>query len=368
MSRRIARMSAPLFALALALATGPAADAQLFRGRAPGRGLFGRCAAPAAYVYNPCAPQPMYYAGYGYAPCACAACMPVAFCPPIPPGGGAAPNPGPGPAAQEAARVHCIFILASADPRLGPQVEAGGKQIVALFDAPRLSQKVATRVTLRGREATAEGIRKACNDLKTTADDSIFVFYGGHGATESEVGHVLLPQALPQPGGEPSSVGAKLPRSELSDLVGKKPHKFICMVTDACSSKIEISRPVGAPTATAPATEEKAIVTVMLNNKGFLDINASTYDKEENKGELAVYTPAGGVMTLAFLDLAGGPKSAVDADRNGVVLWKKELLPKLKERTEERYQVVKAEVDKGTIDLAEIANQPHQRVQEYDHD
>ena len=91
-------------------------------------------------------------------------------------------------------------------------------------------------VELYDANATASGIRRLFGDLrsKTGMDDSVFVFYAGHGHTDS------LTQTgswIPVDGGKDQLAQANwLPNIQIRNMLSALPAKHVFLVSDACFS------------------------------------------------------------------------------------------------------------------------------------
>ena len=257
--------------------------------------------------------------------------------------------------------VHCLFIVGTADTLIASQVTQGAESMMKLFETPGLKEKVSEKPVLTGQDATPDEILKACKAIPSTKDDTIFVYYHGHGGTQDGQ-HTLLPMFSRNDDGSPkqeSLVGVS--RSAIMDILTEKEFRFICFVTDACSDKVELQqREYGA----APSTQ-LPIVSLMLDNTGILDINSSTYDEVKGIEQRAWVTSTGGIFTEAFVQL--GQAGAKDDDNNGKISWKKEFLPALVSSTDKRFQTMKENPAALASDPT-ILNQDHQTPQVFPHD
>lgn len=254
--------------------------------------------------------------------------------------------------------VHCLVILATKDKELSGEVSAGGAKVIDMFqNTPALKDQVSAgsfRV-MRGDEATTANIVKALEDITSRPNDSIFVFYAGRGATDPTSGHVLLPEGFQDSSGHVVQ-GSALARSRIGTILAPKPHRFICIVTDACSAPLQVGSVVGDLPALA---EDSSIVPIMLENKGILDVNAST------PPENAFGTRDGGLCTQHFVALGHLRRSEIDDDHDGKTSWKKEFFPKLQARVDESFQKLKSD---PALARTGLASQEHQTVTRYDYD
>lgn len=315
----------------------------------------GRCGG--GYGWSNCY-GPGYYSSGCYSPCNYGSCC-CSPCGGIVQSGAAVQPVQP---VTEARRVHCLFVYGTQDPVTAAKIKTGGAQVEQLFRTPVLAERVATRRNLEGAEATPANILRVCEDLPADKDDSIFVFYCGHGGTIKEQGHCLLPLASRD--AEKFLPGEALPRRAIAEALKRKSPRFICFVTDACSSVMDVSLDVfAAPSPPTVPGERPAIVRLMLENKGVLDINACSYDEQSDRGEVAFLLKDGGLFTKEFVRLAR--TFGMDRDADGALSWKKEFLPELSKATDAAFQRLRVNPN---VDLAVLGTQEHQTPQRYSHD
>jgi hypothetical protein len=260
--------------------------------------------------------------------------------------------------------VHCLFIAGTADVGVAGPVTNGTNAMVRLFtETPGLKEKIRSRKTLSGADATPENILQSCDEIKSTKEDTIFVFYHGHGGTKDGQ-HVLLP--LLKRGADdklPDGLDRALPRAKILEALTKKEFRFICLVSDACSNKMQSSKSFAA--GAAPSNVVPSVVSLMLDNKGILDVNSSTYDAAKDINEKAWVDNGGGLFTLAFVELGKG--QVPDPDGNNQVSWKKEFLPALATKTDNAFQNFR-KTPRALASDPEILSQDHQTVQLFPHD
>jgi uncharacterized protein (TIGR03000 family) len=220
------------------------------------------------------------------------------------------------------------------------------------------------RKRLEGTEATAENILRQCQNLELRNNDSVFVFYCGHGGTVKDRGHCLLPQASRDEEGK-LIPGQPLPRNDVVNALMQKNPRFICFVTDACAGEVKAEFPT--PTAyqsEAGKISRPVIVEVMLTNTGVFDVNSATPPKgPEETGQQAIILPTGGLFTKVFTRLAADNHGDLDGD--GKVKWKAEFYPLLQKETSRAFKKLKSNPN---VDLGIFQGQDDQVPERFDHE
>jgi uncharacterized protein (TIGR03000 family) len=260
-------------------------------------------------------------------------------------------------------RIFCVFVAGTLDKVNAPNIKAGVESVKKLFDDPDLKPKVGPRVTnLEGVAATPEAIKKACEGLDLKKNDSVFFFYCGHGGTLEGKGQCLFPLSDPAQEAAEKKVGPILPREEVVGILMKKSPRFICFVTDACSTLLPKGVLPSVEYKAAGKTDKPALTKVMLASTGVFDVNSSSYDKEEKKGQVAFIVKGGGLFTQEFVRLS---KANDLGDKDGKVKWKADFYPKLKDATNEAFKKLRAD---DTVDKALFGSQKSQIPERFPRD
>ncbi len=162
-------------------------------------------------------------------------------------------------------------------------------------------------------------------------DETIFLYYSGHGATDRSKGHWL------------QTTGGAITRDDLRNALKAKGARSVILLTDCCSSvaDLPVEFAFAAPLTTLRPTEMTKIMTdLFLRSSGIVDITAATYDKTTGIGEYAWYTAgAGGIFTEAIWNVTalGNGYDSLDLNRDSFVSWK-ELHAKLDSSMNESYK------------------------------
>jgi uncharacterized protein (TIGR03000 family) len=262
---------------------------------------------------------------------------------------------------KECDKIYCLFIYGTVDDGVAEAVVAGGKKVEALFDDPALAGKVGDRkVRLQGADATRAQVLAAIDKMPLGKNDSVFIFYCGHGATIKEQGQCLLPQA--RKGGQDFKPGEELPRKDITDALSKSSPRFVCFVTDSCATLLEkASMPSGG--AYGGPEGPPAIVSIMLTGTGIFDVNSSSYNPETLKGgEQAFLLKDGGIFTKVFIRLAS--TRGLGTGPEGKVSWRKDLFPVLKKETQAAFEAM---IKDPNTDLGPIGVQKTQTPEMFPH-
>ena len=134
-------------------------------------------------------------------------------------------------------------------------------------------------------------ILEAIDNCPNGPNDTIIVFYTGHGAHD-ENGHFLM-----MPDGE-----NRLYRKTILERIGKKGPRLAVLITDSCNLQV----PAGmgpAPSARLMPAERMSPLfeTLFIRSKGVVDINSSS------EGEVSVGAIGGGLLTLSLAYMGNQP-------------------------------------------------------------
>ncbi len=210
----------------------------------------------------------------------------------------------------QAQRVHLLAVGDTADRTIGKSVEHDLDNIVvAFFILLREGQLDFQR--LEGGEVSAEKILTAIEKISVKPDETIVLYWAGHGAFDSQGQYLQMPR------------GGNLYRSTLLGAMKRKHARLMVLLTDCCNEYWDSTagKPPVAPSSpdphrkTSPLSEE-----LLLKQQGTVDINAAA------QGEIALGTKEGGLFSLALAYMMPGRKLA-DNEAPGLenafgVLWR----------------------------------------------
>jgi hypothetical protein len=246
---------------------------------------------------------------------------------------GPAPVANVAPGAEEASRVVILEAIdTDADPKgtLGLYRDAENlrqimQQAFAGVPAGRLD-----RIRLTGPYCTPERLTELVQTLQIGANDSLVVYYSGHGGWHPEHGQYLAM----------TNGGRVLFRSDLVAAMERRACRLRVLLSDCCSSlpndeeaARRIARMGGkggaVPKTTGPVTAGPAVTAtqkmkpewrtvrdLFLKSRGTVDITAAQRGQVAWGGYMA-----GGAFTLTMVDLLCVPAEQLDANGNGSVEW-----------------------------------------------
>jgi hypothetical protein len=259
-------------------------------------------------------------------------------------GGACAPAADPPPG-----KLYALLAIDTAS-NLRDSVEVDGGQMDRLLKANVPAARLDLQ-TLTGTKLTAAAVAAHFKGLKVRPEDTVLLFYAGHGATDPDKGHAFVPQM------------GKVPpvfRSDVRDAMKKTGAGLVVLLSDCCSTK---SRLAGKPGygATRPVTPaagtaiHPTLGDLFFGHRGVVDVTAAT-DGEASWGD----PQGGGLFTRTLARQLVRPPSALDADGDKFVSWK-EFFPAVQKGTEGEYKAWSAKMRARGEDV----DQPTQRPREF---
>ena len=161
-------------------------------------------------------------------------------------------------------------------------------------------------------------------NLQPAAEDTVLIYYNGHGVIGAFDTHYLL--------FDPGVSGDSLDRGTLSQTLRGQSAQLRLLITDTCSNVSEdLSDDIYARYATIrPKKSRPYMQDLFLEHEGFLDITAAS------PGQFAIgNNDLGGHFTSALL--SQGFTAVADTDRDGFLSWR-EAFDKSVARTKALYQ------------------------------
>jgi len=194
--------------------------------------------------------------------------------------------------------VYALLIVADADPSIGRAVEVDRKRIEEMLKVVegicdvQISQLLSSR-----NELKSEPILQWIKDVSPDANDTIFVYYSGHGGMNKNKETFFYLQ------------DGYFWRSKLvSSMESIKKCRLKMLITDCCSDGPETEVTVGKP-----PISKKALQDLFLLHEGFLHITAAS------EGEYSWCSPRyGGWFTRAMVDAFD---DSTDLNMDGFVGW-----------------------------------------------
>jgi hypothetical protein len=206
---------------------------------------------------------------------------------------------------RDAKRV-CVLLVCDtdADEKIGPSVRIDLQNMrTALKDAFKGREHLLKLDELSGPKATPDEIRMYYRALITNEGDSVAFYYSGHGAVIDGEHLLTMKQG-------------SLKRKDLQEMLRSKPHQFILILTDCCSSHVvtQKSEENRLMETTRSPINAKTVNSLFLKHKGIVDISAANHAKTaaNPNGQFAYCdNEVGGHFTYCFVSLLHEPSQSV---------------------------------------------------------
>jgi hypothetical protein len=237
--------------------------------------------------------------------------------------GVAGPALGAEPAAPKLHAIVAVDTLARNAEKLGITLDGARMQVLLqkVFDDTVRDQRVSITL-LAGVELTPEAFLKTIYDLPSKPNDTILVYYSGHGGTEGAAPKDLFTR-LPDGTIEFLDVrkeekkhflamsSGSVTRANVIQVLHQKSCRLAILLTDCCANytrteagsigkgpdtKTILHKNVGGLSSTDPSPNQRGLQTLFFQNCGFVDANAS------HIGEIAIgNTRFGGFFTYGLV-------------------------------------------------------------------
>lgn len=232
----------------------------------------------------------------------------------------------------DAQKVHALLIILGNDKDIRASVEKNESSMQTLFR--QVSQNCEVRMTimkstdettgtinektLANGNVTAQsspqqlGIIKAnqvvqwIRDLKTEGEDTILIYYSGHGSIDAVGTHIL--------NFDPEVTNDFVARDGLRRRLEQKKVRLKMLITDTCSNRVQTPPPIARVYAKVQSRERRSTKNLFLEHSGFLDITAAS-DGQYAWGNDEI----GGYFTASLI---GSFTAEADANQDRFLSWK----------------------------------------------
>ncbi len=194
---------------------------------------------------------------------------------------GPGPDAGPGPFQPPASgmrRLHVLLIALTGDPDLRDAQNLNLQGMDHLIHSQVPARKLASCRTLRDQDVTAERILDAVDGVQLGRGDTLFVYYGGHGAFDPQ-----RAEGDPAGGHHFQIPGGDLMRKTLMKHMLDKGARLTVLISDTCNVKSQANvllpiRPEAPlpPPGPPPQIKPTALEILLLQHRGVVDICASS--------------------------------------------------------------------------------------------
>ncbi len=187
------------------------------------------------------------------------------------PVGGSGTGPEIPPAAQ---RVHVLLIALTGDKKIGTAQVVNLEGMNALVHEQIPAEKLASFRTLRDEEVTADKILDAVKNVQIGRGDTLFVYYGGHGAFDPQ--HA---EGDPSGGHHFQIPSGALLRKTLMKQMLDKGARLTVLISDTCNVECRArlrAQDLATPLAPRAPQGPKPLEILLLQYRGVVDISASS--------------------------------------------------------------------------------------------
>lgn len=217
------------------------------------------------------------------------------------------------------AKVYVVHIVDTDDPSIGGFAASNIQPMISLFQTAigekrrasysllcgkkvnehwQVHKKFFKNMNLRLRDCSAISIVNELSQLPIRQQDSLFVYYQGHGAYDPRFGEKDLAS------GHYLNLGGKdLLRSQLVKAMASKNAAMTVLITDCCNTTVPHKPSFFVKEMKTPITGWSGLESLLFCHTGFVDITAAS------RGKSAWYVSGiGGIFTHSFIRAAGTHK------------------------------------------------------------
>ncbi|MGL4553023.1 MAG: caspase family protein [Gemmataceae bacterium] len=221
---------------------------------------------------------------------------------------------------EELRKVHILMAFDTADADLGPSLVSDQKRMTKLWQSTIPSDRCSVTVLSAKKDVTGEKIFDYYKKLrgKVSPKDGLVFYFGGHGAINDKLGHVLKLNS-----------GKDVVRSHIRAAMEECKPGLAVLLTDCCSTKekwdgnrltVAWPRPVLADIS--PVVKQ-----LLFQSRGVVDVTAATEEAAWSDDE------NGGLFTRSFARMVTKDTKELDANKDGFVTWQ-EFFPQLQKETQ----------------------------------
>lgn len=229
----------------------------------------------------------------------------------------AAGGQGASAAPPELKKLHILAVLDTQASELLPSLKLDETRLIGLWRQTIPADRY-TLTMLKGKQATRGGLLDQIRALAVQPDEGLVVYYGGHGATDTNTKQHYFDFSDRKP----------LFRREVLRAMEAKGPALAVLLSDCCSTPkklkdLAVTRAVPAPSA---QTLHPTVRSLFFQSRGTVDVTAAT-DNASWGDSLN-----GGLFTRALEKLLLTPVAKLDGNHDGLVSWT-EFFPHLQRET-----------------------------------
>ena len=189
------------------------------------------------------------------------------------------PNPNPNPSLERRRVAWVLLIGLTDDKRIGESIKTSLRYLEETFELNVSKDRLKFLKPIMGPDCNRENILRRVRAINPTNDDTIFVYYLGHGGYNPTI-NVPFDDPLAahffadMPGGD-------MMRRELTDAIQMKPGRLKILVTDTGNSPGQpyFDKKPGKFTALHFSTGLTPLEQLLFMNRGWVDVSASSRDQ-----------------------------------------------------------------------------------------
>ena len=202
----------------------------------------------------------------------------------------------------DAQKVHALLVIMDDDLDIRQIVDANRlrvKKMLQLLDVtPEIWQADEQQIQ-------PHHISEWVRNRQVNVEDTIFVYYSGHGHIDRKERHYLDLDM--------QNATSSLLRSDLVEEVLEKRCRLKMLITDTCSNRVQTSPPIAQSAGAVVSRKRRYTQDLFLKHKGFLDITAAS------PGQYAWgNNEIGGYFTAALIESF---TTSSDTDEDGFLSW-----------------------------------------------
>ena len=167
----------------------------------------------------------------------------------------------------------CVLLIGlTNDEKIGSAQAANLQQMKVLLDEEVLQDRIKQLETVEGDDCTAGNILRAARSLNPSPTDSVFCYFGGHGAFDPRHGR-----------GDPSGghffqiPGGDLRRRDLWNALRSKPSRLTVLISDSCNIESRVWLRAVMHMRQYETDQPTALEVLLLHHRGVVDINSSSH-------------------------------------------------------------------------------------------
>ncbi|MCA9000128.1 MAG: caspase family protein, partial [Planctomycetaceae bacterium] len=218
---------------------------------------------------------------------------------------------------HDARQLHALIVADTADRNVGAMVDIDGKNFYNLLTDEIPANRRGRVGVLKGNRVTKNELFQAIDQMPVQPNDSVFLYFTGHGAFVQDQGQVLK-----------MTDGEIVLRKTILDHLKGKGARLTVLITDACSNIITSKLKLYA--SMAEGIDHDVCRYLFFRHTGVVDLHAAA------PGEEAIaLKDIGSIFTHSLIAVLQQPNSAF---QQTPITWR-EVAGQVTDRTKERFRM-----------------------------